>query len=124
VALLQLHLINRPGEFLNEQSKVRYVFSWLEGAALEEVIHLVDNDYLNLKSFEVVITLLEEAYGVPDHMNTVQQVLSKLCQGNREFVVYHSALQCLITDLDWNDKVKGAALHHGLSEDLKDILST
>jgi hypothetical protein len=82
VALLQLHLINHPGEFLNEQSNVRYVFSWLQGAALEEVIYLVDNDCVNLKSFEVVITLLEEAYGAPDHMNTAQQVLSKLCQGN------------------------------------------
>jgi hypothetical protein len=35
VALLCLCLIDRPGEFPNEQSKLRYVFSRLEGAMLE-----------------------------------------------------------------------------------------
>jgi hypothetical protein len=124
VALLRLRLIDRPGEFPNEQSKLRYAFSRLEGAALEQMIHLVKDDRVNLENLEAFVTLLDEAYGDPDHVNTAERTLAKLRQGNRDFVTYYVEFQCLIADLDWNDAVKRAALHRGLSEQLKDILST
>jgi hypothetical protein len=82
VALLRLCLIDRPGEFPNEQSKLQYTFSRLEGAALEQLIHLVKDDCVNLENFEAFVTLLEEAYGDPDHVNTAEWVLAKLRQGN------------------------------------------
>jgi hypothetical protein len=44
MALLQLHLIDCHGEFLNEEAKLQYIFSRLEGAALEQLIHLVKDD--------------------------------------------------------------------------------
>jgi hypothetical protein len=124
VALLHLHLIDRPGEFLNEQSKLRYAFSRLEGAALEQLIHLVKDDRVNLGNFEAFVTSLEEAYGDPDHVNTAEWALAKLRQGNRDFVAYYTEFQRLIADLNWNDAAKRAALHRGLCEELKDILST
>jgi hypothetical protein len=124
VALLRLPLIHCPGEFLNEQSKLQYAFSRLEGAALEQMIHLVKNDRVNLENFEAFVTSLDEAYGDPDHVNTAERMLAKLRQGNRDFVTYYMEFQRLIADLDWNDRAKRAALHHGLSEELKDILST
>jgi hypothetical protein len=86
VALLHLRLIDRPGEFLNEQSKLQYAFSRLEGAALEQLIHLVKDDCVNLGDFEAFVTSLEEAYGDPDHVNTAERALAKLRQGNRDFV--------------------------------------
>jgi hypothetical protein len=124
VALLRLHLIDRPGEFPNEQSKLRYVFSRLEGAALEQLIHLVKDDRVNLENFEAFVTSLEEAYGDPDRVNTAEWALAKLRQGNRDFVAYYAEFQRLIADLDWNNVAKRAALHRGLCEELKDILST
>jgi hypothetical protein len=57
-------------------------------------------------------------------MNTAERTLAKLRQGNRDFITYYAEFQRLIADLDWNDTPKQAALHHGLSEELKDILST
>jgi hypothetical protein len=51
-------------------------------------------------------------------------MLAKLGQGNWDFVMYYAEIQCLIADLDWNDTVKQASLYCGLSEELKDILST
>jgi hypothetical protein len=123
VALLCLRLIDRPGEFPNEQSKLRYAFSRLEGAALEQLIHLVKDDHVNLGDFEAFVTSLKEAYGDPDRVNTAEQALANLCQGNRDFVTYYAEFQCLIADLNWNDAAKCAALHHGLCEELKDILS-
>jgi hypothetical protein len=106
VALLHLHFIDHPGEFPNEQSKLRYAFSRLEGAMLEQMIHLIKNDRVNLENFEAFITLLDEAYGDPDCGNTAERMLAKLCQGKRDFVTYYAEFQCLIADLDWNDTVK------------------
>jgi hypothetical protein len=57
-------------------------------------------------------------------MNTAKQALAKLCQGNWDFIIYYAEFQCLIVDLDWNNTAKQAALYHGLSEELQDILST
>jgi hypothetical protein len=100
VALLRLRLIDRPGEFPNEQSKLRYAFSRLEGAALEQLIHLVKDDRVNLGNFEAFVTSLEEAYGDPDRVNTAERALAKLRQGNRDFVTYYAEFQCLIADLN------------------------
>jgi hypothetical protein len=124
VALLCLRLIDRPGEFPNEQSKLQYAFSRLEGATLEQLIHLVKDDRVNLGDFKAFVTSLEEAYGDPDHVNTAERALAKLRQGNRDFVTYYAEFQRLIADLNWNDVAKRAALHRGLCEELKDILST
>jgi hypothetical protein len=99
IALLRLRLIDHPGEFPDEQSKLRYAFSRLEGAALEQLIHLVDNDHVDLDNFDAFITSLEEAYGDPDHANTAEHALSKLRQGNRNFVSYYAECQCLVDNL-------------------------
>jgi hypothetical protein len=79
---------------------------------------------VNLENLEAFVTSLDEAYGNPDRVNTAERMFAKLCQGTWDFVTYYAEFQCLIADLDWNDAVKRAALHHGLREELKDILST
>jgi hypothetical protein len=106
VALLCLWLIDHPGEFLSEQSKPQYAFSRLEGATLEQMIHLVQNDYVNLANLEAFVTSLDEAYGNPDYVNTAEWMLAKLHQANWDFVMYYAEFQCLIVDLDWNDAAK------------------
>jgi hypothetical protein len=90
ITLLRLQLIDHPGEFPDEQSKLRYAFSRLEGATLEQLIHLVDNDHVDLDNFDAFVTSLEEAYGDPDRANTAERALSKLRQGNRDFVSYYA----------------------------------
>jgi hypothetical protein len=124
VALLRLCLIDCPGELPNEQAKLRYAFSRLEGAVLEQLLHLVKDDRMNLANFEAFVTSLEEAYRDPNHVNTAERVLAKLRQGNRDFITYYAEFQRLIADLNWNDAAKRTALHRGLCEELKDILST
>jgi tRNA A37 threonylcarbamoyladenosine dehydratase len=57
---------------------LHYALSRLEGAALEQLIHLVDNDHVDLDNFNAFITLLEEAYSDPDHANTAECALLKL----------------------------------------------
>jgi hypothetical protein len=82
IALLYLHLTNKYGEFQNEQSKLHYMFSGPEGATLEQMIYLIDNDHMNRENVEAFITSLMEACTDPDHMTTTEQALSKICQGN------------------------------------------
>jgi hypothetical protein len=61
VALFHLRLIDHPREFPNEQSKLRYVFCRSEAATLEQMIHVVKDDRVNLENFEAFITSLDEA---------------------------------------------------------------
>jgi hypothetical protein len=86
VALHHLHLIDHPGEFPNEQSKLRYAFSRLEGAALEQMIHIIKHYHMNLENLEAFVTSLDEAYGDPECMDTAERALAKLRQGNWDFV--------------------------------------
>jgi hypothetical protein len=72
VALLYLGLIDCPREVPNEQLKLRYTFSRLKGATLEQLIHLMKDDCINLGNFEAFVTSLEEAYRDPDYMNTAK----------------------------------------------------
>jgi hypothetical protein len=72
VALLHLHLIDCTREFLNEQSKLQYAFSRLEGATLEQLIYLMKEDWVNLENVEAFVTSLEEVYGDPNHVNTTE----------------------------------------------------
>jgi hypothetical protein len=123
VALLCLCLIDYPGEVPNKQSKLQYAFSRLEGATLEQLIYLMKDNYVNLGNFEAFVTSLEEAYGDPNYVNTAEQTLTKLYQGNQDFITYYAKLQCLIVDLNWNDMAKYVALYYSLCEELKDILS-
>jgi hypothetical protein len=121
---LRLRLQDRPGEFPDEQSKLRYAMLRLEGPALKQVMHLVRPDRINLATFEDFASTLEEAYGDPDRVSTAERGLAKLRQGNRDFVTYHAEFQRLVADVDWNDAAKRAAFHRGLCDELKDILST
>jgi hypothetical protein len=78
VALLHLRLIDCPGEFLTEQSKLRYAFSRLEGATLEQMIHIIQDDRVNLENLGAFMMSLDEAYGDPNHVNTAEWALAKL----------------------------------------------
>jgi hypothetical protein len=52
------------------------MLSQLEGATLEQIFYLVNKNHVNLENFEAFMTLLEETYGDPDHVNTAEWALS------------------------------------------------
>jgi hypothetical protein len=57
------------------------------------MMHLIKDDHVNLENLEAFVTSLEEAYGEPNHMNTTEWVLTELCDGNRDFVIYYLEFQ-------------------------------
>jgi hypothetical protein len=83
----------------------------LEGPALKQVMHLVCPNHINLATFKDFASTLEEAYGDLDRLSTAKRGLAKLYQGNWDFITYHTAFQCLVADMDWNDAAKCAAFH-------------
>jgi hypothetical protein len=76
--MLCLHLINQPSEFPDKQSKLCYTFSQLDGPTLKLMLHLVQNNHVNLETFGDFVTTLEESYGNPDHINTAERAIAKL----------------------------------------------
>jgi hypothetical protein len=124
ITMLHLCLIDRPSKFPDEQLKLHYAFSQLDGPTLEQMLYLVENDHVNLETFGDFVTTLEESYSDPDHINTTERAIAKLRQGNRDFVTYYAKFRHLASDLDWNNTAKRAAFHRGLCDKLKDILST
>jgi hypothetical protein len=69
-----------------------------------------------------LIKILEAAFGNPDEVGMASGELDCLMQGNCEFSVYFDEFQRLMAILDYNSKVKKAALKPGLSEELQDSL--
>jgi hypothetical protein len=57
------------------------------------MMHLIKDDGVNLENLKAFVTLLEEAYGEPNHMNTTEQALTKLCHSNRDFIMYYMEFQ-------------------------------
>jgi hypothetical protein len=46
------------------------------------MLHLVENDHVNLETFGDFVTTLEESYGDPNRINTAEWAIAKLRQGN------------------------------------------
>jgi hypothetical protein len=64
------------------------------------MLHLVENDHVNLETFGDFVTTLEESYGDPDRINTTERAIAKLRQGNRDFVTYYAEFRHLASDLN------------------------
>jgi outer membrane protein assembly factor BamA len=87
------------------------MFSHLYGTALEQIIYLVDGEYLNIQDFEAFITSLKEAYSDTNYANTAIHTVNKLYQGNHDHIAYFIEFQCIVAALNWNDIAKHATLH-------------
>jgi hypothetical protein len=71
-----------------------------------------------LEDIEASIQILEAAFSDPDEVRTASGELDLLTQGNCEFSIYLSELQCLIAILDYDSKAKKGTLKQGLSKEL------
>jgi hypothetical protein len=54
------------------------------------MLHLVENNHVNLETFGDFVTTLEESYSDPDQINTAEWAITKLRQGNRDFITYYT----------------------------------
>jgi len=80
-------------QFVRVQHRVAYAVGFLKGKAYEQILSLIDEGNINISSVEVLITVLENAYGDPDRVRTAERNLQSLHQKNRNFSDYLADFQ-------------------------------
>jgi hypothetical protein len=104
---------------LDDQHKLHYVYGYLKGNAQNQIQPYIQTDKISLDDIEVLIKILEAAFGDPDKVGMASGELDHLTQGNCEFSIYYAEFQRLMAILDYNSKAKKAALKRGLSKELQ-----
>lgn len=120
---LQMKLMANNDRFQDEQFKIAYSISLLEGRALQQIVPIVRaNPSAPFGSMSALIAYLEASFGDPDPRETARQELQNLQQGKEEFSRYYSEFLRIIGYLNYNENAKIDALDKGLSTDLKDAM--
>jgi hypothetical protein len=120
---LRLKIAAQPTQFLEPQSQLRYAFSRLEGPALALVnSYVLPDNTIGLESLNELLAHLDRAYDDPDRAGTADRELQRLRQKNRPFSSYYADFTRIMSDLDYNDSSKLAALKRGLCDEIKETL--
>lgn len=120
--ILQIRL--KTSSLLDDQAKLRYTISLLKGAALDQVAAFVQNDRINIDNLDMLIKILETAFGDPDRKATAETKLLSLRQANRDFSSYFAEFQRYASEVEWNSAAKLARLRNGLAQELLNDLVT
>jgi len=121
----QLRLkVGDHGRYPTEQSKLRYAFSRLEGAAFDQVRVYLGDDQITLNNMAELIRTLQNAFDDPDRTATAERHLRALKQANRDFPTYYAEFMRYAPDTTRNDSAKRSMLRAGLSHELLDRLVT
>jgi hypothetical protein len=67
---------------------------------------------------EVLIMILEAAFGDPKKVGATSAKLNKLTQGNKDFSQYYDEFQYLMAIFNCGTNIKKATLKQGFSQDL------
>ena len=121
---LQMKLQGDAHRFTDEQHCLTYTIGLLEGRAFLQVQHNVTLEGINYKDVAALLAELEQAFGDPNRVATAERALRTLVQKNRPFVEYLADFQHLAANTNWNDAAKRTSLYHGLSSELKDVLTS
>lgn len=125
--ILQLRnkLAAEPHRYTDPQSQLRYGFSRLTDAALNQVRSVVnvDTGHINLENLNALIERLKQAYDDPDRVRTANREIRQLRQKNASFVSYLSDFHRIFADLHWDEQAQKSQLYEGLSEEMKDALT-
>jgi hypothetical protein len=110
--ILKVHskLAGGNGCFSDNQHNLCYIYGYLKGNAQNQIQPYIQTDNMSLQDIEASIKILEAAFGGPDEVRMASGELHYLMPGNREFSIYHAEFQRLMVILDYDSKVKRAAL--------------
>nr|XP_057933442.1 uncharacterized protein LOC131132135 [Doryrhamphus excisus]XP_057933443.1 uncharacterized protein LOC131132135 [Doryrhamphus excisus]XP_057933444.1 uncharacterized protein LOC131132135 [Doryrhamphus excisus]XP_057933445.1 uncharacterized protein LOC131132135 [Doryrhamphus excisus]XP_057933446.1 uncharacterized protein LOC131132135 [Doryrhamphus excisus]XP_057933447.1 uncharacterized protein LOC131132135 [Doryrhamphus excisus]XP_057933448.1 uncharacterized protein LOC131132135 [Doryrhamphus len=123
--LLQCRLVfgQKPDAFLDEESKVSYVFGFLRERALAWAETLYFSRGLPI-SFDELSQEMEAVFHHPDSLGITEGGLLALRQGSRRVADYALDFWTLAAESGWNEKALRQAFINGLTETLKDELAT
>lgn len=112
--------------FTDEQSRVRYIASLLEGEASLAVRSKINGNtgIVDIASVQDFWTFLYSNFGDPDRRGTAQRAISNLRMKNRTFSAYVAEFNRYIGYCDFNDEAKKSYLLAGISAELRNDLIT
>lgn len=119
---MEAKLLGDSHKFKDEQHKMLYMTSLLQGNAYDMILPYIKRDGVDLEDHQELWDVLDGAYDDPDRKGTAERELNNLKQANRGFSQYFSDFQRIMGELQWDNSAKRAALYKGLSEELKDLL--
>lgn len=123
LAQLRLKIHSNPDGYPTVQHKLAYLYSRLEGAALKQLMPLLqDDDTIAFGSLKEATDMLVQCYGDPDEKGTALHLLENLRQTNRDFSTYFAEFQRLMGILDYSEEAKLHMLKRGLSNEIKEKL--
>jgi hypothetical protein len=119
--ILKVHskLAGENSYFLDNQHKLHYVNGYLKDNTQNQIQLYVQTNTISLEDIEALIKILEATFGNPDEVRIAYGELDCLMQGNCKFSIYYAEFQHLMGILDYNSKVKKAALKYRLSKELQ-----
>jgi Retrotransposon gag protein len=120
ITKLRIKLEGNADRFPTEQNRLYYAVGRLEKGAGATADPFIRNK--TITTVNQLISLLERTYDNPDRIATAMRQLSTLRQGNREFTVFYAKFQELISELDYSEAAKVAALQQAVSPRLLDHL--
>ena len=109
-------------KFRDDQHKMMYITSLLEGNAPQMIYSYIVKGRINFNTITELWETLDSAYDDPDRQGTAEQELAILKQGTREFSAYFADFQRTMAELEWDPSAKKAALRQGMAGNLKDLL--
>jgi hypothetical protein len=115
-------LAGESTHYINNQYKLCYIYGFLKGNTQNKIQPYLFPNKIKLKNMELLISILEAAFGDPDDVGTASTDLDKLTQGNKECSQYYMEFQHLMAILDYNSNATKAALKCGLSRELQTSL--
>ena len=98
-AQLQTKLAGDARRFREDQYKMMFITSLLEGNAHRMIHPYIINDRIDFNTIQELWDNLDCAYDDPDHQGTPEQELAMLKQGTREFSAYFADFQRIMAEL-------------------------
>lgn len=123
-AQLQAKLAGDAHKFHNDQHRMLYISSLLQGNAYAMVLNYIVDGVVSLPTVKDFWNVLDMAYDDPDKKGSAKRELKTLRQGNREFSAYFADFQRLMTQLKYDDEAKKSYIEDGICEELTVLLES
>ena len=99
-----------------------YVTSRLEGIPYTQILPYIRDGVCQLSDYEEILTILEHAFGDPNHAWNAHNDLYCLCQGNKEFSIFFAEFECLAMEGEMSEEALPTMLEQAINCELKGML--
>ena len=121
-AQLQMKLVGDARKLRDDQHKMMYITSLLEGNAHWMIHPYIINNRINFITIKELWDILDCAYDDPDCQGTAERELAMPKQGTSEFSTYIADFQPIMAKLKWDPAAKMAVHRQKMARNLKDLL--